>query len=100
MTAEQSIAASAVVSLTDQQLATTVESETVVLQTDAGRYYGFNDVGSRVWELLESEPTVAELCDQIETEYDVTREQCQADVRALLAEMAEADLVTIEQPAH
>lgn len=82
---------------TDDQLATTVDDETVLLQTDTGTYYGFNDVGARVWEIVQDGATVIDVVETIVGEYDVERAECRRDVESILHEMETAELVRIDR---
>ena len=54
--------------------------EAVMMNVTAGRYYGLNAVASRIWELLETPKTIAELCAQICEEFDVDAQTCEAAV--------------------
>lgn len=75
-----------------------LEGEAVVLDTAAGEYYGFNEVGSFIWTLLQEPMTFAELIDALLDEYGVDRDRCEAEVRDLLGQMMEKNLLEI-QPA-
>jgi len=71
-----------------------VGGETVLLDLASGSYFGLNPVGSRVWQLLvERQCTLAEACDVLLDEYEVGRQQLEADVLALAARLAEQSLV-------
>ncbi|THE65156.1 PqqD family protein [Salinadaptatus halalkaliphilus] len=87
------ISASTTVVATDDQLSTTIDGEAVTLQVESGTYYGFNEVASRIWELLQEPRTVGEITETILAEYDVSPDQCRQDVESTVAEMATADLV-------
>ena len=67
----------------------------MILNFDKGVYYGLDKVGARIWELLRNPLTVAELRDTIVTEYDVEPDRCEADLQALLSELAEAGLIVV-----
>jgi Coenzyme PQQ synthesis protein D (PqqD) len=54
--------------------------EAVMMNVTAGRYYGLNAVGLRIWELLETPKTIAEICAQICEEFDVDAQTCEAAV--------------------
>jgi hypothetical protein len=54
--------------------------EMVMMSVTAGRYYGLNTVASRVWELLETPKTIAQLCAQICEEFEVDAQTCEAEV--------------------
>jgi len=51
--------------------------EAVMMSVDAGKYYGVNAVGARVWELLETPRTISQLCAQICEEFDIDPSTCQ-----------------------
>ena len=51
-----------------------------MMSVTAGRYYGLNTVASRVWELLETPKTIAQLCAQICEEFEVDAQTCEAEV--------------------
>ena len=54
--------------------------EAVMMDVTAGRYYGLNAVASRIWELLETPKTIAQLCAQICEEFEVDAQTCEAEV--------------------
>lgn len=54
--------------------------EAVMLSVDAGKYYGLNAVAARIWELLETPQTVAQICAQICEEFEVEAPACEADI--------------------
>jgi hypothetical protein len=66
---------------------------TVLLDPVRGEYYGLDEVGTRVWELLPDHPTAAALAERLHTEYDAPRDRLAADAAALLGKLAEVELV-------
>jgi hypothetical protein len=60
---------------------------TVLLDPVRGEYYGLDEVGTRVWELLPDHPTAAALADRLLDEYDAPRERLTADTAALLGKL-------------
>lgn len=71
-----------------------LEGETVLLNLHNENYYGLDDVGTRVWQLLHEHGDVARLIATMLTEYDVGEATLRQDVEALIAELLEAGLVT------
>jgi hypothetical protein len=71
-------------------LASGMDGETVLLSLEQGRYYGLEEVGSRIWELLAAPRRVGDVCATLCREYEVDAATCAADVldflRALAAE--------------
>jgi hypothetical protein len=84
---------------TDRQVACQVGGEAVILHLDEGVYYGLNEVGASVWQLVQEELTVAEIVDAIVAEYEVDRAQCLGDIQELVAGLAEHKLVIVSDEA-
>ena len=70
--------------------------EAVILDPDSGMYYGLNEVGARVWELIQEPKMVDEIRDALLAEYEVEPERCQQDLFALLQNLADKGLVEID----
>ena len=66
---------------------------TVLLDPVRGEYYGLDEVGTRIWELLPACPTAAALAERLFAEYDAPRDRLAADAAALLGKLAELKLV-------
>jgi hypothetical protein len=85
----------AVVARRDEPLTATVDGELVMLDPRTGRYFAVDAVGLRVWELIEQPRSVAELCKNLEGEFDVSPEACRRDVLAFLEQLENADLLEV-----
>jgi hypothetical protein len=77
-------------------LESAVDGEVIALDIAQGECYGFNPVASSIWHLLETETSVAEICDKLCKEFDVERDVCEADVTRLLGELRAAGLVDVK----
>ena len=77
------------------QLSADLDGEVVILSIDNGRYYDMNEVGSRIWALMERPISVAALIDLLVGEFEVEREICQEEVLAFLRELHADGLVQI-----
>jgi len=60
---------------------------------DLDSVYTFNQLGARLWLLLEQGRTTEELADWVRSEFDVPAEQAFADVARFIAELREERLV-------
>lgn len=67
--------------------------ELVALDPSAGQCFGFNEVATSVWRLLETPRSFDELRATLMAEYDVTSEQCTIELRELLDELVSKALV-------
>jgi len=81
--------------ISEEVLSQEVNGETVLLDLEGEAYFGLNEVGTRIWQLLQAEPTVVETLDTLSGEYDVRREQLENDVGDLLDKLADAGLIKL-----
>ena len=86
---------STVVALKDA-LSSDVGGETVILHFSAGTYFGLDEVGTRVWQLVQQPCTVREIRDRLLEEYEVDPARCEESVIRLLSDLAEHGLVTVD----
>jgi len=76
-------------------IGTELDDETVILDLDAGMYSGLDAVGTRIWQLLENEQTVAALRAVLLDEYDVSVDQCHQDLLVFLKDLAGQNLIEV-----
>lgn len=74
-------------------IARQVGEENVMLDLEKGAYFGLDPVGARVWQLLAEGMTLAQACDSLMEEYDVSREDIERDVIALAEHLAANGLI-------
>lgn len=79
--------------ISDQAIAKAVADETVILHLGNGTYFGLDAIGARLWDALKVGELPATICDGLLAEYDVEHATFQADLRVLLAELADNDLI-------
>ena len=80
---------------TSEQVSCDVEGEAAILNLKNGVYYGLNPMGARIWSLIQEPKQVAQLRDQLLTEYEVETARLETDVRQLLADLAEHGLIEV-----
>jgi Coenzyme PQQ synthesis protein D (PqqD) len=78
------------------QISSDLEGETILLHMTSGLYYGLNEVGVKIWSLIQTPQTLAELRQTLLDEYDVTSEDCDRQLKELLTSLSEADLISLE----
>lgn len=92
------ISSTALVRRRDQPLTNDLsDTETVMLDTDRGRYYGLRDVGKVIWEHLASPTTIDGLCRHLLTRFDVDAETCRREVGGFLDELHKQGLLEIHE---
>ena len=83
----------------DKNLVTrSIAGETLIVPVRTGiadldYIYALNEVGSRVWELLDERRPVREIVAAISSEYEVTPEQAARDIGELLSSLEAAGLI-------
>ena len=84
------------ITLSPQVIFQELDKEAVLLDLNGEAYYGLDEVGKRLWQLLaengDFEAAVAKMLKEFEVEEDELREE----LLALLEDMAQADLVAWE----
>ena len=76
-------------------LSTDLGNETVIFNTQYEKYYGLNDVGTRVWALIQEPRTMDEIVRIVTQEYDVEPEKFESDLTRLLQDLQSANLIEI-----
>jgi coenzyme PQQ synthesis protein D (PqqD) len=94
------ISTNSVVVAAPVQVSCAVGTETVVLHFNKGLYFGLDEVGSVIWNQLQSPRLVSEIRDAIVREYDVSPEQCERDLLALLQRLLEQALIEVRPHAQ
>ena len=72
-----------------------LHDELVMMDLEQGKYFSLNPVATRIWDLLEKEMTLDELCAVLTEEYDVESGQCMDEVGELMSGMEGLGLVNI-----
>lgn len=81
------------------QVSTDLGGEVVILAFTSGEYYELQDVGARIWELIQEPKTVQEILGMLLSEYDVDAERCTGDLLALLQHLAAEGLIEVSDAA-
>ena len=83
----------------DKNLVTrSIAGETLIVPVRSGIadlecIYALNEVGSRIWELLDERTPVKKIVEAVCSEFDVTPEQATRDISELLSSLETAGLV-------
>ncbi|MEY8717063.1 lasso peptide biosynthesis PqqD family chaperone [Francisella philomiragia] len=70
-----------------------VDGETIMMNIDNNAYYTTQEIGNRIWELLDSLNTPKAICEQLMQEYEVSQEQCQNDVLQFLEQLLDNSII-------
>lgn len=92
---EERLTRLSVVKKSADQVAADMGDEAIVLNLKSGVYYGTQQIGVRIWSLLDEPHTVEAIRDAIVQEFEVDSERCERDVLAFLGQMELAGLLEI-----
>ena len=90
---KKEIKSETVVCASGDQMSCDLDGEAAVLHLPTGVYFGLDEVGARIWNMVQSEVTVNEIVRGLCGEYEVDAETCAEDVTRVLGEMAAAGIV-------
>ncbi len=82
-------------SISSEVLFQEVSGETVLLDLASENYFGLDEIGTRIWGLLQSGSSIGETLDTLMEEYEVERETLEKDVGELLEKLVEAGLIEL-----
>lgn len=68
-------------------LSARVGDEIMMMSSEHGKYIGMNEVGARIWDIIETPQEPAAIYAALQCEFAVSIEDCEAEVNAFLAEM-------------
>lgn len=74
---------------------TDLDGEKVMMNLDKGQYFMMNEVGSRIWEIIEAPIQVKVIIEKLREEYEVDEQTCTDNVLEFLKSLNEADLINI-----
>lgn len=78
-----------------QMVTSNIDGEIVMMSVENGEYYGLDEIGSRIWELLEKPIVVDNLIITLLNEFEVEHHQCYADTLDFLNDLFEKNLVNV-----
>ena len=71
-----------------------LDNEAVLLNVETGIYFGLNDIGTRIWKLLEQSSSPEVIVTNLLDEYDVDPVKLRTDVNAFLDQLIDRQLIT------
>lgn len=72
-----------------------MDGEAVLLNLKSETYFGLDDVGMRMWQVLTASASIQKAYEVLLTEYEVPPQQLQQDLDELLGSLLEQGLVQI-----
>lgn len=70
-----------------------LESKSVLLDLETGRYYTLNRVGTFIWTLIDGKITTQDIIERVVERFRVERDVASEDVKALLTGLDKEGLI-------
>ncbi len=64
----------------DRALSSPIDEELVLFDSEAGKYYGFNEMATEIWKRLDTPKTIETICRELLEEFGVEPDECRRDV--------------------
>ena len=77
------------------QVSSELAGQSVILNIDRGIYFGLDEIGARVWNLIQQPQKMSVVRDALVRKYEVTPQCCEQDLLSLVANLADEGLVTV-----
>ena len=72
-----------------------VRDEMALLDLESGVYFGLDETGARIWELLAEHGKLQAVAEQMEREYDVPAQQLRDDLLRLAEDLKAKGLIEV-----
>ena len=80
----------------DDVLISNVQDESVILNLNSERYFGLNNVGTRMLTVLSNASSIESAYKTLLTEYDIDGHVLREDLTSLIQNLLQQGLITIE----
>ena len=87
------------ITISPEVISQEVSGETVLLDLESECYFGLDEVGTRIWQLLKETNDLKVIFDTLLDEYHVDEKRLQSDLETLLAEISDLGLVSVQAAA-
>lgn len=77
-------------------LSSEVRGEAVILNVQSGTYYGLDEVGTRIWQLVQQPISLGDVLTTLLSEYDVEAHRCERDLCRYIDDLADKGLISCE----
>ena len=72
-----------------------LDGESVLLNLESERYFGLDATGTRMWEVVTSEPSIAVALEKLQEEYEVEPDVLRSQLTQLLSRLVENGLLQV-----
>jgi len=83
------------IEISSEVLTQELDGETVILDLKSESYFGLDEVGTRIWQLLQEQKDLQTITANMLDEYDVEEKQLEEDIQTLISQLDKAGLITL-----
>lgn len=91
-----SITDNSIIVVTRDLLCCNLSEGAVILDLKSGIYYGLDAVGTFIWSQIQEPKSLRDIGAAVLEEYAVEPERCAQDLKVLVSEMAERNLIEVK----
>ena len=73
-----------------------IDDEVVMMSIEDGKYYGLDNTGSQIWNILESPQTISHIITQLMDSFDVSEDQCLKDCIPFIEDMLDKNILLLK----
>lgn len=84
----------------DVMTQTLPDGESVFINLESEQYFGLDEVGTRMFEVLTSSDSIGDAYETLLAEYDVEPDRLREDVEALVRSLLDQGLVSVADDAR
>lgn len=95
MKTKQNIELSSIIEKKSNLDVTELNGEKIMMNLERGEYLALNDVGSRIWEIIDEYVNVNDIINKLTNEYNIDFETCRKSVLEFLGSLNDAELIHI-----
>ena len=74
-----------------------MDGEKVMLSIKNGKYYNLGEIGGIIWESIQEPKSIESIIEELKATYDVTAEQCEADIIPFVEMLRNENLIEVIQ---
>ena len=78
-----------------QAVCTKLDGDVALFQSNTCDYLVLNETGSAIWNALKTQPTLPELCKNLQEEYEVTSDECKSSIETWLEAALEKKVIAV-----
>ena len=87
------------IALSPDVISQEVSGETVLLDLESENYFGLDEVGTRIWQLIKETDDLNAIYNTLMGEYEVSGDRLQQDLNVLLTEIEGLGLIILKDAA-